>query len=126
VQFGINIEWWYGGQGSKRQTIRGNTITDAAEGISVDVGDDDNLIEGNVITDTTVFAIRLQGTSGNIVRGNDLRRSGSQGAVLESIGLTDTGAQARPDRNQITGNDCRGGGGVHLIGASSTASGNLA
>jgi parallel beta-helix repeat protein len=125
VQFGINIEWWYGGKGSKRQTIRGNTITDAAEGISVDVGDDDNLIEGNVITDTTVFGIRLQGASGNVVRNNDLRRSGPQGAVLESIGQTDTGAQARPDRNQITGNDCRGGGGVHLTGSASTASGNL-
>ena len=125
VHLGIDIEWWYGGQGSQRQTIRRNVITGAEAGINVDVGADGNTIEGNAITDTATYGIRLQGTSHNAVRGNDLRRSGRQGAMVETVGQTDTGAAARPGANAVTGNDCRGGGGVRLIGASSVASGNL-
>ena len=46
VHLGIDIEWWYGGQGSQRQTIRRNVITGAEAGINVDVGADGNTIDG--------------------------------------------------------------------------------
>jgi parallel beta-helix repeat protein len=125
VHLGINIEWRYGGKGSQRQTIRQNTITAAEEGINVDVGADQNRIENNTITDTTVFGIRLQGTSHNLVRGNNLRRSGPHGAILETTGQTDTGNPAPPTHNTITNNDCRNGGSIHLIAPTSTATDNL-
>jgi len=125
VHLGINIEWRYGGKGSQRQTIRKNTISNAEEGINVDVGADHNRIENNTITDTTLFGIRLQGTSYNLVRANNLRRSGRHGAILETTGQTDTGTPAPPTHNTITNNDCRNGGGIHLIAPTSTATGNL-
>jgi parallel beta-helix repeat protein len=129
---GINIEWWYGGQGSKRQTIINNTITGVAQnGIFVDVGANDNVISGNRIYDSAQSAIVLQGTTGNKVQNNDLRdrkttRTQSY-SVRESYGRWDDGTLATPDYNSVTGNDCRGStsGAVLLYGAHSTQSGNI-
>lgn len=129
---GINIEWWYGGVGSKRQTIVNNTITGMAQnGIFVDVGANDNVISGNRIYDSAQSAIVLQGTTGNKVQNNDLRdRRASRTqtySVRESYGRWDDGTLAVPDFNTVTGNDCRGSlnGAVLLYGTNSAQSGNI-
>ena len=125
---GINVEWRYSGQGSGRLTIRRNTITAAGGyGVFIDVGANDNVIEGNVIADARLGAVRLQGSTGNLVTGNDLRGTRQPWCGVETTGMFDDGSLARSNSNQFRGNDCRGArtGAVKLEGASSIASGNL-
>jgi parallel beta-helix repeat protein len=121
---GINVEWRYSGQGSGRLTIRRNTITAAGGyGVFVDVGADDNVIEGNVIADARLGAVRLQGSSRNRVVGNDLRGARQPWCGVETTGMFDNGSLAGSDSNQFRGNDCRGSrtGTVKLEGAASIA-----
>ena len=125
---GINVEWRYGGEGSGRLTIRRNTIVAAGGyGVFVDVGANDNVIDGNTISDARQGAIRLQGSTGNLVTGNDLRGTRQPWCGIETTGMFDDGSLARSNNNQFRGNDCRGArtGAVKLEGSSSVASGNL-
>jgi len=128
---GIAVEWWYGGGGSKRITMRENRISGAgSNGIFVDVGSTHNVIENNTILDSGDDAIELQGSSSNLVRNNDLRdtapRRTQDYCVREDNGRWDDGALATPDRNTITSNDCRGSrkGSVRKLGAATTAEDN--
>jgi parallel beta-helix repeat protein len=106
---GINVEWRYDGKGSGRLTIRRNTIAAAGEyGVFVDVGANDNVIDGNVIADARLAAIRLQGSTGNVVTGNDLRGTRQDWCAIETTGTFDDGTPARSSNNQYRGNDCRG------------------
>ncbi len=125
---GINVEWRYSGQGSGRLTIRRNTLTAVGGyGVFVDVGANDNVLADNVVADARLGAVRLQGTTGNLVTGNDFRGTRQAWCAVETTGLFDTGALARSDSNQFRGNDCRGArtGAVALEGAASVASANL-
>jgi parallel beta-helix repeat protein len=125
---GINVEWRYGGEGSGRLTIRRNTITSpGGYGVFIDVAANDNVIDGNVISDARQGAIRLQGTTGNLVTGNDLRGTRQPWCGIETTGMFDDGSLARSNGNQFRGNDCRGArsGAVKLEGATSVASDNL-
>ncbi len=106
---GINVEWRYDGKGSGRLTIRRNTIAAAGKyGVFVDVGANDNVIEGNVIADAAIAAIRLQGSTGNVVTGNDLRGTRQDWCAVETTGSFDDGSPAHSGDNQYRGNDCRG------------------
>jgi parallel beta-helix repeat protein len=128
VGTGINVEWRYSDQGSGRLTIRRNTIiAPGGYGVFIDVGADDNVVEGNVIADARLGAVRLQGSSRNRVVGNDLRGTRQPWCGVETTGLFDNGALAHSDNNQFRGNDCRGArtGAVKLEGASSVASANI-
>ncbi|MGZ4332857.1 MAG: right-handed parallel beta-helix repeat-containing protein [Gaiellaceae bacterium] len=109
---GINVEWWYGGVGSRRNTFSDNHIIRAHRaGIFVGVGDGGNRIARNVFVDGRRPAIQLQGSSGNVVQGN--RGCGSTGTLVgETIGRRDDGSLATPRRNLLVDNasyaSCRG------------------
>jgi copper-binding protein NosD/Big-like domain-containing protein len=109
---GINVEWWYGGVGSRENTFSDNRIVGARRaGIFVGVGSDGNRIARNVFVDGQRPAIQLQGSSGNRVQGN---RGCGNGAALvgESTGRRDDGSVATPRRNLLVDNasyaTCRG------------------
>src|SRR5262249_38420838 len=113
VPVGINIEWWYDGHGSLRQTITGNTITGATQyGVLADVGATGNQITHNVIQSSGDESIKIRSTN-NVVQANALRSlRGSprqDWCYYEENGRWDDGSLAVPDYNTVTGNDCRGG-----------------
>jgi parallel beta-helix repeat protein len=101
---GINVEWWYSGIGSRRNTFDDNRIVGATRaGIFVGVGSDDNRIGGNVFVDGERPAIQLQGSSSNVVQGN--RGCGSDGTLVgETAGRRDDGSLAKPRRNLLVDN----------------------
>jgi hypothetical protein len=109
---GINVEWWHGGVGSRRNTFTDNRIVGARRaGIFVGVGGDGNRIAHNVFVDGRRPAIQLQGSSGNVVQGN--RGCGGGGALVgETAGKRDDGSLAQPRRNLLVDNasyaTCRG------------------
>ncbi len=105
---GINVEWRYGGKGSGRLTIRGNRIlAPGGYGVFVDVGANDNVIAANVIANARRGGIRLQGTTGNLVTGNDLRATSQAWCVIETTGRFDDGSPAHTGGNEFSANDCR-------------------
>ena len=102
VDRGINVEWRYDGIGSSSNSFIGNTISAAEQGISVDVGDNDNRIKRNVFLNVS-FPVTLRGSSKNIVRGN--RACRVHGAlVTESKGLRDDGTLAASMGNSLSDN----------------------
>jgi parallel beta-helix repeat protein len=109
---GINVEWRYGGVGSRRNTFRDNRIVGARRaGIFVGVESNGNRIAGNVFVDGRRPAIQLQGSSDNVVQGN--RGCGGVGDLVgETSGKRDDGSLAKPRRNLLVDNAsyaaCRG------------------
>jgi parallel beta-helix repeat protein len=101
---GINVEWWYGGFGSRKNTFIDNRIVGARRaGIFVGVGSDANRISRNVFVDGQRPAIQLQGSSGNVVQGN--RGCGSNGILVgERAGRRDDGSVATPRKNVLVDN----------------------
>jgi parallel beta-helix repeat protein len=101
---GINVEWWYGGVGSRKNTFTDNRIVGGGRaGIFVGVGSDANRIARNTFVDGQRPAIQLQGSSGNVVQGN--RGCGSSGALVdETSGKRDDGSLATPRRNHLVDN----------------------
>ncbi|HEX6680926.1 MAG TPA: right-handed parallel beta-helix repeat-containing protein [Gaiellaceae bacterium] len=101
---GINVEWWYGGVGSRNNTFTDNRIVGARRaGIFVGVGSDANRISRNVFVDGQRPAIQLQGSSGNVVQGN--RGCGTNGTLVgETAGRRDDGSVATPRKNVLVDN----------------------
>lgn len=109
---GINVEWWYGGVGSRKNTFSDNRIVGARRaGIFVGVGSDGNHIARNVFVNGQRPAIQLQGSSGNVVQSN--RGCGSRGDLVgETTGKRDDGSLATSHQNLLVDNAsyaaCRG------------------
>jgi parallel beta-helix repeat protein len=102
---GINVEWWHEGVGSSRNRFTFNRIVSASRsGVFVDVGDDGNQIIGNTFVGGTRPAIVLQGSSMNVVRGNQGCRGGGGDLVREQAGTRDGGGRAEPKQNQLVDN----------------------
>jgi Periplasmic copper-binding protein (NosD)/Bacterial Ig domain len=101
---GINVEWWYGGVGSRKNTFADNRIVGARRaGIFVGVGSDGNRIARNVFVKGQRPAIQLQGSSGNAVQGN--QGCGSNGTLVgETAGRRDDGSLATPRKNVLVDN----------------------
>ena len=101
---GINVEWWYGGVGSRNNTFTDNRIVGARRaGIFVGVGSDANRISRNVFVDGQRPAIQLQGSSGNVVQSN--RGCGGNGNLVgETAGRRDDGSVATPRKNVLVDN----------------------
>ena len=71
---GINLEPPHGGPQSGHLTVRQNRVVGAGEyGIGTGPGTLGSRITGNQVLDSGQMAILLQGASGNVVEGNDLR-----------------------------------------------------
>lgn len=104
VRTGINVEWLFGGVGSKRNTFTSNRVSGARKtGLFVDVGADENTIVANHFVGGARPAIVLQGSSLNVVRENEACGPGGP-LVHEQAALFDNGGRADSSRNQIVGN----------------------
>lgn len=105
---GINVEWWHDGVGSSRNTFSFNRIVSARRyGLFVDVGDDGNRITGNTFAGGARPAIILQGSSRNVVRGNQGCPGNSGHLVREQAGNRDGGGRAEPKKNELVDNTVR-------------------
>ncbi len=107
VRTGINVEWLYGGVGSKQNAFVSNRISRAWKtGIFLDVGADANVLIGNHFIYGGRPAIVLQGSSLNVVRGN--RGCGAAGPfVRQQSGSFDDGSAAKSTRNLTANNITR-------------------
>jgi parallel beta-helix repeat protein len=104
---GINLEPPHTGPRSGRMTIRQNRIVGAGEfGIGIGQGTFGNRITGNEVLDTGNMAILLEGASGNVVEGNDLRDRRKQPHQVWCV--YDPQSAASKTTNQVDGNDCTG------------------
>jgi parallel beta-helix repeat protein len=104
VGTGINVEWRYGGIGSKSNSYSFNRILGARKaGVFIGVGSDDNRIVGNTFLDGLRPAIVLQGSSDNTVRGN--RGCGADGDLVQEVSAKrDDGSVAKPQGNRMAAN----------------------
>jgi parallel beta-helix repeat protein len=104
VEAGIIVEWSYGGVASKRNAFVGNTIVGASKnGLIVSIGADQNRITGNTFIGGARPMIVLQGSSDNVVRGNESCLTKGT-LVAEESAPDEHGSPAYPRRNVITGN----------------------
>ena len=104
IEAGITVEWSYGGVASKRNTFVGNTIVGATKnGLRVSIGADQNRITGNTFVGGARPMIVLQGSSDNVVRGNESCLTKGT-LVAEESAPDEHGSPAYPRRNVITGN----------------------
>jgi Right handed beta helix region/Bacterial Ig domain len=105
---GIQVEWWHEGEGSKRNTFAFNRIVSSETGIFVDVGGDSNRIVGNTFVEGMTPVIVLQGSSGNLVRGNVACRMRAGSLVELETASWDDGRPAVSRRNRVSGNKSTG------------------
>jgi len=104
AQAGVNVEWRHEGQGSSRNTFTYNRFVHmSGAGLFVDVGGDRNVIVGNVFVGGARPAITLQGSSGNVVKGNVACRSDGALVALQSA-RWDDGRRAISRGNRVNAN----------------------
>jgi hypothetical protein len=101
---GIQVEWWHEGAGSKRNTFAFNRIVSSETGVFVDVGGDHNRILGNTFVGGTSPVIILQGSSGNLVRGNVACKMRAGSLVGLESARWDDGRPAVSRGNRVSGN----------------------
>jgi parallel beta-helix repeat protein len=104
VGTGVNVEWRYGGAGSKSNSYSFNRILGARKaGLFIGVGSDDNRIVGNTFVDGLRPAIVLQGSSENTVRSN--LGCGTDGDLVHEVSAKrDDGSVAKPQGNRMVAN----------------------
>jgi nitrous oxidase accessory protein NosD len=89
----------HSGSGSQRSVVRGNRVRHSAEGIYFCWGAQHGLYEKNVIEDCNYGMTFGHSDSDNLIRDNDIRRSGEAGIHFRG------GNKAfAPHRNRIEGN----------------------
>jgi len=74
----------HSGSGSQRSIVRGNRVQRSAEGIYFCWGAQHGLYERNVIEDCNYGITLGHSDSDNLIRDNDIRRSGRAGAISSS------------------------------------------
>jgi hypothetical protein len=112
VRTGINVEWRYGGVGSRQNAFWSNRIVRAAKtGLFLDVGADENTVTRNEFVAGARPAIVMQGSSLNLVRRNRACEPAGP-LVRQQTGRFDDGRPAHATRNRIDHNvgddSCRG------------------
>src|SRR5436190_4292394 len=101
----------HSGSGSQRSIVRGNRVRRSAEGIYFCWGAQHGLYEKNVIEDCNYGMTFGHSDSDNLIRDNDIRRSGEAGIHFRG------GNKAfAPHRNRIEGNRIVDSGGDKGIG----------
>ncbi|MGH7071486.1 MAG: right-handed parallel beta-helix repeat-containing protein [Acetobacteraceae bacterium] len=104
VGFGI-----HSGTGSQRPIVRNNRLEKNYIGFYFCWGSRHGLVENNLITDSRRYGVRLgQKDTDNVVRGNEIRRSGEVGVMFQEV---DGGRAYSPDRNRIEDNKIVDSGG---------------
>jgi hypothetical protein len=91
----------HSGSGSQRSIVRGNRVQQSAEGIYLCWGAQHGLYEKNVIADCTYGMTLGHSDSDNLIRDNDIRRSGKAGIHYRNDGVKKAFA---PHRNRIERN----------------------
>jgi parallel beta-helix repeat protein len=113
---GINLEPPHGGPQSGRLTVRANRVVGAGVyGIGSGPGTLGNRITGNIVLDSGKYGILLEGASGNVVEGNDLRDRRTP--ARQTWCVYDPQTRGTTTHNTVRGNDCSGS----LNGGSSDA-----
>jgi hypothetical protein len=108
IETGIIVEWTYGGISSKRNTFLANRIVGASRiGLVVSIGADQNQIADNVFVGGGRPMIVLQGSSDNIVRGNQSCGTKGTPLVAEESAPDEHGTPTVPKRNVIRANTHR-------------------
>ncbi|MEK7678000.1 MAG: right-handed parallel beta-helix repeat-containing protein [Verrucomicrobiota bacterium] len=101
----------HSGSGSQRSIVRGNRVQRSGEGVYFCWGAQHGLYEKNVIEDCTYGMTFGHSDSDNLIRDNDIRRSGEAGIHFRG------GNKAfAPHRNRIEGNRIVDSGGEKGIG----------
>jgi parallel beta-helix repeat protein len=104
---GINLEPPHGGPLSGHLTIRQNRVVGAGVyGIGTGPGTLGSRITGNQVLDSGKMAILLQGASGNVVEGNDLRDRSKP--ARQTWCVYDPQTRGSTTKNTVQDNDCSG------------------
>jgi hypothetical protein len=104
---GINLEPPHGGPQSGHLTIRQNRVVGAGiYGIGTGPGTLGSRITGNQVLDSGKMAILLDGASGNVVEGNDLRDR--RKPPRQAWCVYDPQARGSTTGNSVQDNDCSG------------------
>jgi Periplasmic copper-binding protein (NosD)/Bacterial Ig domain len=104
---GINLEPPHGGPLSGHLTIRQNRVIGAGiYGIGTGPGTLGSRITGNQVLDSGRMAILLDGASGNVVEGNDLRDRRKPAQQVWCV--YDPQTRGSTTRNTVQNNDCSG------------------
>jgi hypothetical protein len=91
----------HSGSGSQRSTVRGNRMQRSAEGIYFCWGAQHGLYEKNVIEDCTYGMTLGHSDSDNLIRENDIRRSGEAGIHFRGGNKAFAPHRNRIERNHI-------------------------
>ena len=71
--------------GSLRNTVRGNRFTGNLQGITLEQGSESNIIENNIISNSTLYGIYvMSGSDINTLKGNIISRSGKHGMYIKA------------------------------------------
>jgi parallel beta-helix repeat protein len=100
--------------GSISNTIRSNTFTGNAQGITLEQGSTGNVVSSNVISGNQLYGIYLFGGSdGNTIVGNTIMHSGRHGIYIKTG--QNTVAQNTISYNGSWDNDVRTGSGIAFL-----------
>src|SRR5438876_10783861 len=106
----------HSGSGSQRSIVRGNRMRHSAEGIYFCWGAQHGLYEKNVIEDCTYGMTFGHSDSDNLVRDNDIRRSGEAGIHFRGGNKAFAPHRNRIERNRIVDSGGDKGIGIEING----------
>ena len=107
----------HSGSGSQRSIVRGNRVQRSAEGIYFCWGAQHGLYEKNVIEDCTYGMTLGHSDSDNLIRDNDIRRSGEAGIHFRGGNKAFAPHRNRIERNRIVDSGPEKGVAIDINGA---------
>jgi nitrous oxidase accessory protein NosD len=106
----------HSGSGSQRSIVRGNRMRHSAEGIYFCWGAQHGLYEQNVIEDCNYGMTFGHSDSDNLIRDNDIRRSGEAGIHFRGGNKAFAPHRNRIERNRIIDSGAEKGVGIDING----------
>ena len=106
----------HSGSGSQRSIVRGNRVRHCSEGVYFCWGAQHGLYEKNVIEDCTYGMTLGHSDSDNLIRENDIRRSGAAGIHFRGGNKAFAPHRNRFERNRIADSGGEKGVAIHING----------
>jgi hypothetical protein len=108
----------HSGSGSQRSVVRGNRVSHCAQGVYFCWGAQHGLYEKNVVEDCTYGMTLGHSDSDNLIRDNDIRRSGEAGIQFRDDGSSRAFAPHRNrfERNRIVDSGGKKGVAIDITG----------
>jgi polygalacturonase len=106
----------HSGSGSQRSIVRGNRVQHCAEGVYFCWGAQHGLYEKNVIEDCNYGMTLGHSDSDNLIRDNDIRRSGQTGIKFRGGNKAFAAHRNRIERNRIVDSGGDKGVAIHVTG----------